>query len=322
MSASYNLVSDIGGTNSRFALCQSGSLALVEPRKYPNTDFPSLEEAIQHYINDVGIQPQSACLAVAGPAHGEFVQLTNIDWKFSVSAMKERFDFKQLYVVNDFTALAMSVPHESPENLRQVGDEVPLENMPIAVLGPGTGLGVSGLLPVNNGWMPLQGEGGNVAFTPRTDLEIKLLQRAMKDKDFVRAEDFISGTGITYLHELMLELHGDPVETVAAKDVVWRAKTSDDSLSRRTLNVFCGMLGNFAGDTALTLGAMGGVYIGGGVAPQFGELFFTSPFRKAFEERGRFSNYVKPIPTYVLLSHSRAALLGAAAILQQERSGI
>lgn len=313
----YSLVADIGGTNSRFALSRQGEIELQEPRKYPNASFDSLAAVIEHYLKDVGIEPLDACLAVAGPAHKDDVALTNIDWTFSVSDYKRHFNLRRLLLTNDFTALAMSVPFQKPGSTKKLGNGEPVSGMPISVLGPGTGLGVSGLLNCGNQWVSLQGEGGNVDFCPANEEEVELLRLAWKDLSHVRAENFISGSGMSYLHDLRLELHGKPREGLKAEDIAWQAGTTECGICRDTINVFCGMLGSFAGNQALTLGALGGVYIGGGVAPQLEELFDKSPFRERFEAKGRFRDYVRPIPTYLLLSHSRNAMLGASAMLAQ-----
>lgn len=311
----HNLVADIGGTNSRFAMCRAGDVELIEPRKYPNAEFTSLGEVMEHYIKEVGIEPLSACLAVAGPAHKDTVQLTNIDWRFSVSHYKQHFHLDTLLLTNDFTALAMSVPHLSAQNVKQVGGEhIALPEMPISVLGPGTGLGVSGLLWNGGGWTPLQGEGGNVDFCPVTEEEIELYRAAKKQLTHVRTEDFVSGTGLTLLHDLRLDIHGKLRAGLNAEEIAWQAKMGAGQC-RDTIFTFCGMLGSFAGNHALTLGSFGGVYIGGGVAPQLEELFDISPFRARFEAKGRFKEYISTIPTYIMLSHSRNALIGAAALL-------
>jgi glucokinase len=311
----HNLVADIGGTNSRFAMCKAGEVELIEPRKYPNCEFSSLGEVIEHYIKEVSIEPINACLAVAGPAHKDDVQLTNIAWRFSVTHYKQHFHLDRLVLTNDFTALAMSVPHLSAQNVKQVGGEQSaLAHMPISVLGPGTGLGVSGLLWNGSGWTPLQGEGGNADFCAVTDEEIELYRMAKKERGHVRTEDFVSGTGLTLLHDLRLEMQGKPREGLKAEEIAWQAKMGAGQC-RDTIFAFCGMLGSFAGNHALTLGSFGGVYIGGGVAPQLEELFDISPFRARFEAKGRFKEYISGIPTYIMLSHSRNALIGAAALL-------
>lgn len=311
------LVADIGGTNSRFALCEPGSINLLEPRKFPNKEYDSLQSVLSHYLEEVKSSPEVGCLAVAGPVHGDRVELTNIDWQFRISELRDALGLARLTVTNDFTALAMSIPHLSEEAYDAIGGGAEAVYEPKAVLGPGTGLGVSGLIWTGNHWSALKGEGGNTGFSPVTDIEIALLQRAMKDKSFVRTEDFVSGNGLTYLHQLLQEIEGRSVETLSASEITWRASTSAGDDCKRTVDVFCGMLGHFAGNVALTLGALGGVYIGGGVAPQLGDLFVKSPFRPRFEAKGPFTEYVRAIPTYLLHSHSRNALIGAAALLRQ-----
>ncbi len=312
-----HLVADIGGTNSRFALCEDGKTDLIDPRKYPNKDYQSLGDVIQRYLDDVEEKPVKACMAVAGPAHLNDVRLTNIDWEFSVVDYVKRFNLEALKLTNDFTALAMSVPFLDKANYTCIGrgDAVRIDKKPIAVLGPGTGLGVSGLLWNGNSYTPLQGEGGNTSFAPTTEEELEILKVAWTYMDHVRHEDFISGTGLPFLHKIRAQIHGKKDEKLTAEDITWRAKMSKGGFCYQTVDVFCGMLGSIAGNTALTLGAFGGVYIGGGVAPQLEEVFVNSSFRDRFEAKGLFKDYVKTIPTYLLLSHSRNALIGAAAML-------
>lgn len=320
MTNTLNLVADIGGTNSRFALTEQGSIQLIEPKKYPNKHFGSLADAIAFYLKDTGEKPVNSCVAIAGPVTGDAVQLTNIDWKFSTREMARQFDLKTLCVVNDFTALAMSVPYEPETNIVQIGAGAPVAEKAIAVLGPGTGLGVSGLIWSGAGWIPLAGEGGNGRFAPHNAQEAELLAYAWKTiGPVVRTEDFVSGLGMTFLHRALLEIAGKPPETLKAEDINRNAVERCPDC-RETVRVFCGMLGAFAGDVAMTLGALGGVYIGGGVTPQMRDLFDASPFRERFEDKGRFTDYVKNIPTSMLLSHSSAALHGAAAILKEKHT--
>lgn len=314
-----NLVADIGGTNSRFALCEPGSLELIEPQKHPNKNFVGLAEAIGFYLNKVDAKPANACVAIAGPVTGDAVRLTNIDWEFSTKDVAKQFNFGSLHIANDFTALAMSVPYEPENNVIQIGKGTGVPNQAIAVLGPGTGLGVSGLLWSGTGWVPIAGEGGNARFAPHNAKEAELLAYAWKKiGPIVRTEDFVSGLGLTFLHAALLDIAGKTPENLKAEDINRKAvEGCTDCVD--TVQVFCGMLGAFASDVAMMIGATGGVYLGGGVTPQMRELFEGSPFRARFEDKGRFTNYVKDIPTYMLLSHSQAALHGAAAILKEKK---
>jgi glucokinase len=314
------LVGDIGGTNSRFALVENGKIELLKRNKFPNREHTNLESVIRHYLNLTGAKPDAACIAVACPILGDKVGLTNIDWTFSINAMQQEFGFKHLHVTNDFTALAMAVPSMRESGaIVQIGSGIPQEQKPIGVLGPGTGLGVSGLLWSGTGWVAIQGEGGQVGLKAGNDLEIEILHYAQKVYGFVCAERILSGMGLPFLHNALLEINGKPrEENLLAEDITRRALADKCGNCHQTIDVFCGMLGAFAGDHALTLGAFGGIYIGGGVAPQLEHLFTEGPFRMRFEDKGRFTDYVKQIPTYSLRSHSEVALVGAAVIMNQE----
>ncbi len=313
--ASLALVADIGGTNSRLALIAPGSHELVEPRKYANRDFASLADVLAHYIHETDTTPHHACIAVAGPVTGDVVRLTNVDWQFSRQEMRRQFHLSRLHITNDFTALAMAVPHIPQDRIIHVGGGEPVARQPIAVLGPGTGLGVSGLIWSGQHWVPLQGEGGNVSFAPGNAKELELLRYAQRHLDYVRAENFISGSGLGFLHNALAEVEGRQQDALPNEEISRRGVTGECLQCIETLNVFCGMLGSFAGDQALMLGARGGVYIGGGIVPILGDFFFRSPFRSRFEAKGRFTEYVRPIPTYVMLSFTEMALIGAAALL-------
>ena len=296
-------------------MCQNGSQDLVEPRRFVNADFSCLEDAIEHYLTSVEGKPRRACIAVAGPIASDTVRLTNIDWQFSRAELRKRFHFSQLHIANDFTALAMAVPHLSADRIIHSGGGEPVKHMPVAVLGPGTGLGVSGLLWSGQHWVPLQGEGGNISFAPGNAREVELLRYAQRHLDYVRAEDFISGSGMGFLHQALAAVDGKETEALIPSEISRRGLSGECLQCTDTLMTFCGMLGSFAGDVALTLGARGGVYIGGGIVPILGEFFLRSPFRERFEAKGRFRDYVRPIPTYVMLSFTEMALIGAAALL-------
>lgn len=316
------LVADIGGTNSRFALVGRDSLTLTELRKYPNREFTGLAEAMMHYLRDTGGAPKHACIAVAGPVLGDDIHLTNVDWPFSIRQLQSQLGLEQLLVTNDFTALAMAIPHlRDSDTMSQIGTGTPREKQPISVVGPGTGLGVSGLLWSGTRWVPIEGEGGQIAFAPGNALEIELLRYAQKHYGFVSAERLISGSGLVFLHQALLDLAGKPKDSnIQPEDITRQAQKNSCADCRHTIEVFCGMLGAFAGDQALALGAFGGVYIGGGVTPQLEYQLEKDDFRRRFEDKGRFSEYVRPMPTYWLRSHSQVALLGAAIILRQQET--
>jgi glucokinase len=183
---------------------------------------------------------------------------------------------------------------------------------PLAVVGPGTGLGVASIVCTAAGWHAVPGEGGHATLAAADDFEAQLLQVARRTHAHVSAERFLSGIGMPVLHAAVAEVLGAPHETLNAEQISTRAMAGADAVCVRTVDTFCAMLGGFAGNVALTVGARGGVYIAGGVAPKLGQLFMQSRFRERFEAKGRFEGYLKAIPT-ALITDTHAGLTGAAA---------
>lgn len=313
------LIADIGGTNSRFALCEEGSVEPLEAQQFRNANFGSLYDVMQHYLSQVRRKTARGCIAVACPVTGDTVQLTNNNWRFSTSELRGKLKLKTLRVVNDFTALAMAVPYLPKEDVTQVGMGTSAAHAPIGVLGPGTGLGVSGLLWSGSSWVPIQGEGGHINFAPGNDLEVEILRIGWRHFDkFVSVERLLCGAGLSFLYRTMAKIEGRKVEELSEKDIATRAVEANDVYCRAAVDMFCAVLGSVAGNHALTLGAFGGVYIGGGIVPKLGPLFAETPFRARFEDKGRFTDYVTRIPTYTIASHMRATLYGAAAVLKEK----
>jgi glucokinase len=186
----------------------------------------------------------------------------------------------------------------------------------LAVIGPGTGLGVAGLLPTRHGWVAVPGEGGHATLAAADDFEAALLAAVRRDFPHVSAERLLSGIGLPVLHGAVAAVLGQPGGLLTAGDIVERGLAGDDLACQRTLDSFCALLGSFAGNVALVLGARGGVYIGGGIVPRLGEAFFQSRFRERFEAKGRFDAYLQAVPTY-LITDTLAALSGAALALEQ-----
>lgn len=308
------LVADIGGTRARFALLdESGSPERV--RILAVADFAGPAEAIQAYLTEVGCPGlQAAAIALAGPVHDEVVGLTNGAWTFARADLKARLGLSRLLLLNDFTALALSLPQLDAADLHQVGGGEPIELAPKAVLGPGTGLGVSGVFFDRGHWLALTGEGGHCSLSPADARESTILALARLEFDHVSAERLLSGSGLPLLHRLVAEVDGRRGEPLSTAEIVARAVAGNDVQCRAVIDTFCAMLGSVAGNLALTLGAQGGMYVGGGIIPRLGELFDHSPFRARFEAKGRFAAYLAAIPTYVMLSPT-PALLGAAHAL-------
>ena len=309
------LVGDIGGTNARFGLVSPDG-EVLHWRTQAAADFPTIEEAIAAYLDERGglPMPRQAALAVASAVTGDRVAMTNHPWAFSVSAVKARFDFARLEVLNDFTAQALALPRLGANDRRQVGAGEAAAGAPLAVLGPGSGLGVSGLVRSGAGWTALTGEGGHATMAPASDRESAVLDHMRRRFDHVSAERVLSGPGIVNLYETLAGLNGAPSKGYAAAQITDLGMRGADPVCGEATAMFCAMLGTIAGNLALTLGARGGVYIAGGIVPRLGDYFAQSPFRARFQAKGRFEAYLAAIPTYVV-THPRAAFLGCAAVL-------
>ena len=213
-----------------------------------------------------------------------------------------------MLALNDFTALAMALPYLGAADVAKVGGGEALARKPIALLGPGTGLGVSGLIPCGDHWIPLEAEGGHVTFSPGDEREIEILRIVSRQFDHVSAERLLNGAGLVILYRALATLQGKEAKYTQPAEITGNAISGDCALCRETVMCFCAMLGTAAGNLAVTLGAHGGVYIGGGIIPRLGGLFDDSPFRARFEHKGRFSNYLAAIPCYVIKAQLPAFL--------------
>ncbi|MBL8395888.1 MAG: glucokinase [Candidatus Accumulibacter sp.] len=314
MSKNTRLVADIGGTHARFALLgETGAPEMV--RILPVAGFAGPVEAIQAYLAELDDPSlHAAALAIAAPVHQEPIRLTNATWTFTSDDIKSRLGLQQVLLLNDFTALALSLPHLGNNQLRQIGHGAPVDRATKAVLGPGTGLGVSGVLYHGGRWLALATEGGHCSLAPADGREASILALAWREFPHVSAERLLSGSGLPLLHRLVAAVDGQPEEPLSTAEIVARAVGGQDAQCSAVVDTFCAMLGSVAGNLALTLGAQGGVYVGGGIIPRLGELFDRSSFRARFEAKGRFASYLAAIPTYVVLSPT-PALLGAAHAL-------
>lgn len=311
------LLADVGGTNARFAW-QSGSGSEIESVQIlPCGSFQSIQDAISTYLQGLSRPfPVSACIAIANPIQGDWVQMTNHHWSFSVDALRMDMGWGHLKVVNDFTALALALPGLPSGVKRQVGGTSPKADSPIALLGPGTGLGVSGLIPDGEGrWLPLESEGGHASLSPATEREWMVCRNLARRFGHASAERAISGQGLVNVYMALGEIDGRSVEDYEPSDITRLALSGQCSLCTEALQMMCGFLGSVAGSLALTLGARGGVYIGGGIVPRLGDWFAETDFRRRFEAKGRFSAYLADIPIWVVHTKDSPALQGAAVAL-------
>lgn len=296
------LVADIGGTHTRFALAQGA--AVHEEATLASADFPGPREAVRKYLDGVTVESsrvREAAFAIAAPLAGaDRVNMTNQHWQFSVSELRRELGLDRLIVINDFTALAMAVRHLPANELIHVAGAESAPRAPIAVIGPGTGLGVSGLIPAGEHWVPLQGEGGHVSLAPGSDREVALLQQLRRRYGHVSAERAISGPGLVNLYEAICAVDGRKAEALQPPDVMQRAVEGSCPICAEALRTFCALLGGVTGNLVLTLGARGGVYLGGGIIPHMTDYFLRSPFHERYLAKGRYRDYLAPVPIRII----------------------
>ncbi len=327
MSAPYPwLVADVGGTNARFGTVAGPGAAVEDVRVLPVAGHAGPAAAVRAYLAEQPAgrpRPQSAAFALATPVHLDRIALTNGAWDFSRSATQAELGLKTFLCLNDFEAQALSLPRLKPQQLRAWG-EAPADTQAVptgtvmAVIGPGTGLGVGGVVRAPGLWLTLPGEGGHATLAPADDFESAVLGHARREFPHVSAERFLSGIGLPVLCRSVAAAlgQGEDVAALTTEQIVARGLSHESAACSRTLDLFCAMLGGFAGNVALTLGARGGVFIGGGIVPRLGERFFQSAFRGRFEAKGRFQPFLAAIPT-ALITDTLAALSGAALALEQ-----
>jgi glucokinase len=316
-----SLLGDIGGTNARFALVMGNGSPITHEVTLPTGQFPDLAAAASAYLQQVGqTAVRQACIAIANPIDGDVLKMTNNHWQFSIEATRQALSLDSLLMLNDWEAMAMAAPALNGRDLEQIGPGEPVSNAPKGLIGPGTGLGVSSLVRSRQGdWVPIAGEGGHVSLSPTSEREADILRVLWQTYPHVSAERVISGMGLENLYRAICILNGTEPEALVAAQVSERGLAASDVACEEALACMCSMLGNAAANLALTLGARGGIYIGGGVIGRLGDYFACSGFRAAFEAKGRFASYMQRIPTYVIRAE-QPALIGCAMALGVQTS--
>jgi glucokinase len=314
----WRLLGDVGGTNARFALQDGPGAAPQALAKFRCADHVSLEAALRHYLAQTGLpQPRLGAIGIANPVDGDQVRMTNHAWQFSIESLRQALGFERLLFVNDFAALALALPTLRPEELRSVGGGAAVAGAPLALLGPGTGLGVSGLVRGADGRdLVISGEGGHVTLAPADDEEAAVIDWLRRRFGHVSAERALSGQGLENLHQAWSALHGMPADALSAAQISERGLQRSDPACDAALELFLSLLGNVAGNLALTLGARGGVYVGGGIVARLGARVEGSHFRQRFEQKGRFTGYLSRIPVQLIQPGGDPALRGAARALE------
>jgi len=311
------IVGDVGGTHARFGLTDLGRPIpeIEQPITFLSADYETGHAALTAYLDRVGMAspPEAVAIAVAGPVIGGAIAFTNMSWTLSETGLKA-FGFRRAALINDFGALALAAPHLPPAACHTIGPDLSPPDASVAVVGAGTGFGVSLLARDAQGQVVVSTEGGHIAFAPSDEIEVQVLQILTKAFGRVSIERILSGPGILNLHRALCQIAGVVTSCASPADISGSARAGD-KIAIQTLERFCAILGAVAGDFALSYGARGGVYVAGGIAPRMLDVLQASAFRSRFEDKGRFRDYVAAIPTRVV-THPYLALLGAAHFLQ------
>jgi glucokinase len=310
------LVADVGGTNIRIAVATPGGLQ--DPVAWRCADFETIGAALKSYLDGSSMRPvpKRAAIAVACPTEDDWIDITNQDWSFSIEQLRQDLELEELRVINDFTALAASIPRLEPQDTLIIKSGEALENAAIAVVGPGTGLGVSGLIRSESGWIPLSAEGGHATLVATNEREWAVIEILTQEFGRVSNERVLSGPGLVNLYQALCKIEGTRTADLTPALIVTGATENPESVEAKTVRMFSGWLGTAAGDLVLSLGARGGVYIGGGVVPKMLQVFDKQYFVERFLDKGRLRSYVEPVPVLLLLN-TEIALVGAAAIIQE-----
>ncbi len=311
------LIGDIGGTNARFAVADTERPGFSHAMTLQCADFASGDDAIRHYLEEISAPtPNVICLAAAGPVVDHTIQVTNNHWILNSADIAADFEIDAVRLLNDFEALSYSIPHLQAEDLLQIGlpehKSLPDDAFNVAIIGPGTGLGAAGLMKRGSTLVPIVGEGGHIGFAPKSQVQIEILKALRSKFDRVSVERVVSGSGLENIYWALTFIHGEQRTQLSAKEVFANSGEGGDPRATEAVHMFFEILGQVAGDLALTMGAQDGVYLAGGIAKRYPELLQNSGFRNAFENKGRHRAYMERIPT-LLITHDEPGLLGSAS---------
>jgi glucokinase len=316
------IVADVGGTNGRFAIASfsDGGVELSRTQKYSNENLSGFHELLALYLDELGADaPTAACFATAGPNDGRRGLLTNLGWELDASALEQQFGLDDILFVNDFKALARMAPELGESDRHAVNDAPTDSRGPITVIGPGTGLGVALVLRESGGVITVGTEGGHMTFAPATDLEVALRNHLAETFDHVYAELLLSGNGLVRIHDFLVAEHAGGTSGLSAAEITDGALAGDESC-RQSVHLFLSILGSVAGDVALCHGALGGVFLGGGIVRRVIPLLDDSDLCDRFRAKGRMRDYMNDIPIH-LITAERVARRGAALLYQEHLAG-
>jgi len=311
------LIGDIGGTNARFALADPSGVGFFNELTLCCADYKTADDGITDYLARSGnIKPDVICLAAAGPVSENCVRFTNNHWVIDGDELQRRFPAAVIRLLNDFEAIAYSIPMLSDNDTATVGlvssDIDKGSDFTVGVLGPGTGLGIGGLLARDNHFYPVFGEGGHVGFAPETKTQFQVFKQLRKRFNRVSDERLISGPGLENIYWALQKIHGKKASGINAAEIFSRVLANEDAIAAESVQLFYEALGQVAGNLALKLGAMDGIYLAGGIVKRYPDLLETSNFRLGFENKGGHRSLLEKIPTLLIL-HPQPGLLGASS---------
>lgn len=317
------LVADIGGTNGRFGLveldpntpCNAVDYTAKEQITLSCKDYADMASMVQTCCEKFGnVKPDYACLAIAGPIDGDIATMTNLNWQFSIESLRQQLQFQKLHVINDFASMAYSVPFLTNDDFVSLYAAEADNSAPIVVMGPGTGFGMAGLIPTKSSWGLVATEGGHASFAPTTENELAIKSFLLKEQNHVSIENVLSGAGLVNLYRALAYMAGVEAQPYSPADVSSHALAQTDAICREAAVNFCSILGEVAGDKALSWGAKGGVVIGGGITPKLISMFHETHFLERYKNKGPMSSYVSDIPIRLIVN-DKASLVGSAAYL-------
>jgi len=310
------LIGDIGGTNARFALAKPDETGFSNEITLACDDYETAEQGIADYLKRSGSsRPDVICLAAAGPVVDDRVHFTNNHWVIDSQVLQDKFRLSSVQLLNDFEAIAYSIPMLGENDLTTIGlvlaDQEEKAEATFGVLGPGTGLGEGGLLVRSSGVYPIVGEGSHAGFAPETRMQLKILKQLRQRFERVSSERLVSGPGLENIYWALCKIRGESTSDITAAEIFSRVLAKEDAVAVEATQMFFEALGQVAGNLALALGALDGVYLAGGIVKRYPDLLNSSSFRSGFENKGRHRSLMEKIPTLLIL-HPQPGLLGAS----------
>jgi glucokinase len=306
------LIGDVGGTNARFAIVESAESDASEPHIVRTAEYPNIDDAILEVLAKEKSRPNSAVVAIAGPVLGDEIGLTNVEWVVRPKKMFETLGLSDIVVLNDFEAQALAVVALGEEHMEKIGGGEPVEGAARVVLGPGTGLGVAGLIQSNGRWIPVPGEGGHMDIGPRTDRDRQIFPHIEPIDGRISGEQILCGRGLVNTYRAVAMADGVEPRFKTPAEVTAAALERSDPVAEEALAFFVTCLGRTAGDLALVFKSQGGVYLTGGIAQKIVPALRAENFRQAFDDKAPHTAMMRGMPVYVI-THPLGALAGLAA---------